>query len=133
MEFFVRKVVLNEAKNEQEITTQRQMVQTSVVGNVKDLKWEWKNVNDFDRLEKFSDDEVFEDEVVFKLVQSKGSEEEILDEKPQYMQEGYDCFSIYKHSDNSYEWRLCKIVGKETRPEFKQMAMDAFLEIGGFA
>ena len=41
MEFFVRKVVLNEAKNEQEITTQRQMVQTSVVGNVKDLKWEW--------------------------------------------------------------------------------------------
>jgi hypothetical protein len=34
-------------------------------------------VNDFDRLEKFSDDEVFEDEIVFKLVQSKGSLEEI--------------------------------------------------------
>jgi hypothetical protein len=47
------------------------------------------------------------------------------------MLEGYDCFSIYKHSDNSYEWRLCKIVGKETRPEFKQMAIDAFLELGG--
>jgi hypothetical protein len=49
------------------------------------------------------------------------------------MLEGYDCFSIYKHSDNSYEWRLCKIVGKETRPEFKQMALDAFLELGRFS
>ena len=56
----------------------------------------------------------------------------MLDEKPRHMVEGYDCFTIYKHSDNSYEWRLCKIVGKETRPEFKQLAMEAFLELGGF-
>jgi len=35
---------------------------------------------------------------------------------------GYDCYSIYKHTDNSYEWRLCKIVGKEIRPEYKTQA-----------
>ena len=48
-----------------------------MIANTEGLKWHWKSVNDFDRLEKFSDDEVFEDEIVFKLVQSKGSEEEI--------------------------------------------------------
>lgn len=32
------------------------------------LEWQWFTVNDFDRIEKFSDDEVFEDEVVFKLI-----------------------------------------------------------------
>lgn len=88
--------------------------------NGKDLKWVWKEVNDFDRLEKFADDEVYEDEVVFKLFQKKGGKEEILDEKSKLTLEGYDCFSIYKHTDNSYEWRLCKIVGKEIKPEFKQ-------------
>lgn len=42
-----------------------------------------------------------------------------MDEKPQHIVEGYDCFSIYKHSDNSYEWRLCKVVGKVLKPQFK--------------
>jgi len=101
-----------------------------VVGNTQGLTWLWKDVNDFDRMEKFSDDEVFEDEVVFKLVKKQAVDEEILDEKPQHILEGYDCFSIYKHSDNSYEWRLCKIVGKELQPQFKQLAMDAFLDVG---
>ena len=26
---------------------------------------------------------------------------------------GFDCYSLYKHNDNSYEWRLCKIMQKE--------------------
>ena len=25
----------------------------------------------------------------------------------------FDCYSLYKHSDMSYEWRLCKIMYKE--------------------
>jgi len=62
---------------------------------------------------------VFEDEVIFKLIISNAFNEEIMDETPQHLVDGYDCFSIYKHSDNSYEWRLCKIMGKELRPEFK--------------
>jgi hypothetical protein len=56
------------------------------------------------------------------LYQKKSTQTEVLDEKPLHITQGYDCFSIYKHSDNSYEWRLCKIVGKEIRPEFKQQA-----------
>lgn len=26
---------------------------------------------------------------------------------------GFDCYSLYKHCDQSYEWRLCKIMQKE--------------------
>ena len=108
-------------------------IHDEVAGNTQGLMWLWKDVNDFDRMEKFSDDEVFEDEVVFKLVKKQAADEEILDEKPQHILEGYDCFSIYKHSDNSYEWRLCKIVGKELQPQFKQLATEAFLDLGGNA
>jgi hypothetical protein len=25
----------------------------------------------------------------------------------------FDCFSLYKHSDQSFEWRLCKIMQRE--------------------
>ena len=25
----------------------------------------------------------------------------------------FDCYSLYKHCDGSYEWRLCKIMHKE--------------------
>ena len=103
--------------------------QESGAGSNSHSQWLWKNVNDFDRMEKFSDDEVFEDEVVFKLIKKQGADEEILDEKPQHILEGYDCFSLYKHSDDSYEWRLCKIVGKVLRPEYKQMAMQAFQDL----
>jgi hypothetical protein len=47
-----------------------------------------------------------------------------MDERSEAEAEGYDCFSIYKHSDNSYEWRLCKIMARTLKPEFK--AMKAF-------
>jgi len=42
----------------------------------------WRSVNDFERIEKFSDDEVFEDEVIFKLVNSNAFNEEIMDDTP---------------------------------------------------
>jgi len=60
MEFFVRKI--------------------KIKGDTR--SWEWRNVNDFDRVEKFSDDEVFENEVVFKLSPGVGVNEELLDEVP---------------------------------------------------
>jgi hypothetical protein len=79
MEFFVRKVsavsgdpghIRNDIAN----------VHNKDIGK-ENLKWIWNNVNDFDRLEKFTDDEVFEDEVIFKLMKTQGREEEILDER----------------------------------------------------
>lgn len=134
MEFFVRKVYVDEKANPFGSPSKKpeiDLIQDSVVGNTADLKWVWNAINDFDRIEKFSDDEVHEDEVVFKLATRKGTAEEVLDEKPKHLLEGYDCFSIYKHADNSYEWRLCKIVGKELKTEFKQQsAVESFLELG---
>jgi hypothetical protein len=62
MEFFVRKIKGRENNYKDE-----------------DLRWEWKSVNDFDRVEKFSDDEVFDNEVVFKLSPGVGVNEELLD------------------------------------------------------
>ena len=98
-----------------------------------DSRWQWQSVNDFDRVEKFpqalADEDEGDNEIIFKLIRKKGTDGQILDERPDHMLEGYDCFSIYKHSDNSYEWRLCKIVGKELRPEFKSMALEAFFDI----
>ena len=82
----------------------------------------WRKAHDFDRLEAFTDDERVGDEVVFKLVYNPalrlevatGGEEE-FDERAKHEKEGFDCYSIYKHADNSYEWRLCRIVEKELR------------------
>ena len=61
-------------------------------------------------------------------IKKNSAVEEVLDEKPAQFVEGYDCFSIYKHSDNSYEWRFCKIVGKVLKPEFRNQkaAVKAF-------
>ena len=90
---------------------------------------EWRKVHDFDRIESFSqDDEKINDEVVFKLVYSPAIDLELKtggteesDEVPQHVKDGYDCYSIYKHVDNSCEWRLCRIVEKEQRfAEFKE-------------
>mmetsp|Transcript_5079 Transcript_5079/g.7687 ORF Transcript_5079/g.7687 Transcript_5079/m.7687 type:complete len:197 (+) Transcript_5079:6888-7478(+) len=74
MEFYVRKVLESSSGA---APTEKEHIQQSVVRNTSDLRWLWKNVYDFDRLEKFSDDEVYEDEVVFKLVKNKGSKEEV--------------------------------------------------------
>ena len=72
--------------------------------------WTWQNIKDFDRMEKFSADEVLDDGVVFKLVDGSHGVEESMDERPQHISGGYDCFALYKHQDNSLEWRSCKIV-----------------------
>jgi hypothetical protein len=117
MEFYVRKVSAL-ASGAGPARNDIANVHNKDIG-MENLKWIWKNVNDFDRFEKFTDDEVFEDEVVFKLVKTQGREEEILDERQLHVSEGYDNFTIYKHADSSYEWRLCKIVERELKPEFK--------------
>ena len=48
-------------------------------------------------MEKFSDDEVFGDVVVFKLVDGSHGGVNTIDERPQRIRDGYDCFAIYKH------------------------------------
>jgi hypothetical protein len=68
MDFYVRKI--------QDSTQARQNQDGS-------KKWLWKEINDFDRIEKFSDDEVHENEVIFKLARKNGSTEEELDMRDQ--------------------------------------------------
>lgn len=85
-------------------------------------EWSWHPCRDFDRLEKFSDDEVWDKEVCFKLVPKTVETKEVWDEKPKNLSDGYNCFALYRHSDLSFQWRLCKIVGKHVRKEFKGMA-----------
>jgi len=118
MEFFVRKV-MGQNKQRASIGAMQQEGSNYI--------WKWVPLNDFDRMAKFGDDEVFDDEVIFKLINTSGEDandvEEYEDDRSQSILEGYDCYSIYKHQDNSYEWRLCKIIKTEMKPEFKHMAM----------
>lgn len=76
MEFFVRRIYVDGKLTNQlgvHSSPQKEADQPhdSVVGNTHDLRWVWNAINDFDRIEKFSDDEVHEDEVVFKLAINK--------------------------------------------------------------
>lgn len=48
---------------------------------------------------------------MFKLVKTKLRILDLTEEERDLA--AYDCYSLYKHSDQSYEWRLCKIVRKE--------------------
>jgi hypothetical protein len=67
MELYVRKVNLsNNINNASPNKKAANNAAGAVISNQMN-DWQWKKVNDFDRIEKFSDDEVFEDEVVFKL------------------------------------------------------------------
>lgn len=122
MEFFVRKV--------------NQMQRSSIGGGNQEFHWRWDPLNDFDRMEKFADDEVFDGEVVFRLINTSGEDvndiEEYMDEVPKHIRDGYNCYSLYKHQDDSYEWKLCKLIKQELRPEFRgtQLAKDAFMDIG---
>ena len=115
MEFFVREVsVRNEVRRTSELQ------QNANDKNVDGLSWNWQSVNDFDRMERFKPGVQINNEVVFKLIKSNRQKVDDMEEQNQSLVGGYDCFSIYKHQDNSYEWRLCKLMGKELRPEFKQ-------------
>lgn len=74
---------------------------------------QWTKVEEYDRLVKFTADDE-SSQLVLKFEQTiyqMGRPIELSLETP----EGYDCFSLYKHTDFSYEWRLCKIVHKEKK------------------
>lgn len=75
----------------------------------------WKSADDYDRIEKFTDTEASDEKIVFKLgLDSLDNADDV--EHKEYL--GYDCYSIYSHSDGSKEWRLCKIVRTELKKEF---------------
>jgi hypothetical protein len=133
MEFFVRRVKADDLRG------QRNPAAGQKQPSIENYVWQWAPLNDFDRMEKFADpgvyqDEVFQDQVIFKLINTSGEDaadiEEYRDDKPKHIVDGYDCYSIYKHQDNSYEWRLCKIIKMELKPEFKFNAIQAFQELG---
>jgi hypothetical protein len=43
----------------------------------------------------------------------QGEEEVLAGKEEQRDLAGFDCFSLYRHCDLSYEWRLCKIMKRE--------------------
>ena len=52
---------------------------------------------------------------MFKLSKLLGQrEDQVMDDQPSTILEGYDCFGLYHHLDGSVEWRPAKIVKKET-------------------
>jgi hypothetical protein len=61
----------------------------------------WTRALEFDRIIKFHGEG---SEMVMKLSRSMGASEEARDLA------GFDCYSLYRHCDLSYEWRLCKIM-----------------------
>ena len=85
--------------------------------------WVWKDAADFDRMERFTTDscslaedtnEVGQEQIVFKLSKLLGQrEDQVMDDQPSTILEGYDCFGLYHHLDGSTEWRPAKIVKKE--------------------
>lgn len=89
MEFFVRKVKINTNKqqNLDGAILQKHQLDDEYI-------WNWAPLNDFDRMEKFANledyqDEVFQDQVIFKLINTSGEDaadiEEYQDDKPKYI------------------------------------------------
>jgi len=70
---------------------------------------QWEKADEFDRLAKYC---LEQNEVIVKMerVRALGGFSEDKEQGG-----GYDCYSLYRHSDLSYEWRLCKIVNREQK------------------
>lgn len=54
-------------------------------------------------------------EVIFRLEKSKHRRGDEVSQKVEEERDlaAFDCYSLYRHCDKSYEWRLCKIMQKE--------------------
>ena len=73
----------------------------------------WRLVNEYDRLVEFQGQAGAE--VVLKMEESKHHGENLFLSSKEEERDlaAFDCYSLYKHCDGSYEWRLCKIMHKE--------------------
>lgn len=70
---------------------------------------EWIRVADFDRL---ADVLPFnKHQMILKLGQDRRNELE---------QHAYDCYSLYRHSDETYDWRPCRIVRRDLKETVEQ-------------
>jgi hypothetical protein len=38
----------------------------------------------------------------------------------EWNKEAYDCLSLYKHADKSYEWRACRVMRRELLLNYKE-------------
>ncbi len=69
----------------------------------------WKATRENDRIGQYSSDR----EIILRLDVPKhqGKDESLKEEERDLG--GFDCYSLYRHSDLSYEWRLCKVMQRE--------------------
>ena len=86
----------------------------------------WKLlVNDYTRIHQFGENERDEGTLLLKLDSSREARinQEILLRDHHSM---FDCLSLYKHPDQSYEWRKCRIVRRELKMSFDQVKNSTF-------
>ena len=81
--------------------------------------------SDYCRFDSFGDNERGEGTILLKLDSSREArikEQGELRDHPSM----FDCLSLYKHPDQSYEWRKCRIVRRELKPNYDQVKNSTF-------
>ena len=92
---------------------------------------EWNLIpNEFNRIQTLSEAERTSGVILFKLDSQR--EKQMLQQINMRDDESaFDCLSIYRHADMSYEWRKCRIVRREVKDSLKviensQIDVEAF-------
>ncbi len=82
---------------------------------VKDGSQKWSSVRDHDRLIQFSQQSDESSEILMRLdfPKHQGEEDILAGKEEERDLAGFDCYSLYRHCDLTYEWRLCKIMQRE--------------------
>lgn len=78
---------------------------------VREVPSKWCIAREFDRLGQFAQGSA-DSEVIMKLERSRhqGGDDQLGAREEERDLAAFDCYSLYKHCDMSYEWRLCKIM-----------------------
>lgn len=117
--------------NWEHVLAYRQIKALSCSSNGKGPRCFWKDItSDFFRVSCLTDDErILDNYIALKLDDSRGEGHvhgighQDLDPDARAAQltvgtEPFDCWSVYKHADNSSEWLPCMVVGQRLKPEF---------------
>lgn len=82
-------------------------------------------VSDYTRFQSFGINERDMGQILLKLDSSR--EARIIREIEERDDASvFDCLSLYKHPDQSYEWRKCRIVRRELKPSYDQVKNSTF-------
>ena len=86
----------------------------------------WKLLaSDYTRMHSLGEAERDEGTILLKLDSSR--EARILEQvQLRDHHSVFDCLSLYKHPDQSYEWRKCRIVRRELKPSYDQVKNATF-------